>query len=659
MKKLAATLLLALTGSLFLGAQALSVSVVSTVNVICNAACNGSITVAATGGTAPYTYLWMPGAYTTPTINNLCAGAYTCTVTDAASATATVVATITQPTAITATMSATAPTTCSSCNGAAIATVSGGSGPYSYCWNGCVFTASTYSPVCSGTYNLLVTDANGCILQTTVAVNNPASPTVTITPSSTTICAGSSVTLNASGAMSYVWMPGNLTGCCPVVTPTVTTTYTVVGTAANGCTASAALTIVVSPLPVVTISGQNPTCNNADGSATATASGTGPFAYSWVPVGGNTATATGLSVGTYTCTVIDAMGCVQYSTIFLSDSCDYVWPGDANDDAIADNIDILDIGIANGATGTTRANATTAWIGQPSTAWGTTLLSGTDYKWVDCDGNGVIDPIDTQAVVLNYGLTHNNRLAAPQNSAVATDVSISFDQDSVGGGNTGTLTLSLGSSTNPANGVYGLAFRLNYDAAQIATSSIGFIGGSTWFGTPGSDQMRVVLHPNAANGYVDVAITRLDHQNVSGSGPIAQIYFTATTALNGTGNTALVPMTITNVVLIDNAEALQTTNAVGDTVSVCDDALITNVNQHANTATALYPNPANETLQFTVSGSGQQLVTIEDVTGKVVYSQYHTAGLTSISVASLPAGAYVLRVSGNDTHTTNHFTVAH
>ncbi len=61
-------------------------------------------------------------------------------------------------------------------------------------------------------------------------------PVLSVTSSSTLVCSGSPVTLTASGASAYTWMPGGLTGSSIMVNPDSTTTYTVTGTDSNGCT---------------------------------------------------------------------------------------------------------------------------------------------------------------------------------------------------------------------------------------------------------------------------------------------------------------------------------------------------------------------------------------------------------------------------------------
>ncbi|MBU3675818.1 MAG: T9SS type A sorting domain-containing protein, partial [Chitinophagaceae bacterium] len=76
-------------------------------------------------------------------------------------------------------------------------------------------------------------------------------PNVTAAAVPNEICNGGSSTLQGTGATSYLWMPLNIFGS-PMVFPNVTTTYTVTGTAANGCTATVSTTLNVVAPPIIT-----------------------------------------------------------------------------------------------------------------------------------------------------------------------------------------------------------------------------------------------------------------------------------------------------------------------------------------------------------------------------------------------------------------------
>jgi hypothetical protein len=95
-----------------------------------------------------------------------------------------------------------------------------------------------------GTTTIISAFGAGCQSITTINVPSPSYPSVSISGGGT-ICAGAQVYLTASGAPSYSWNNGS-TNNIIAVAPTVTSVYTVTGTAANGCTAAASATVIVS-----------------------------------------------------------------------------------------------------------------------------------------------------------------------------------------------------------------------------------------------------------------------------------------------------------------------------------------------------------------------------------------------------------------------------
>jgi hypothetical protein len=142
-------------------------------NVSCNGGNDGTITINASGGTQPYSFVWSNGN-TTASIFNLTANDYTVTITDANGCTLSNQTKINQPAPISI---ATVSTNCSSFgNNDGTATVSvnsGGVAPYSFMWsNG--QTNALASQLISGTYIVTVTDANGCTATANAFVNEPA-----------------------------------------------------------------------------------------------------------------------------------------------------------------------------------------------------------------------------------------------------------------------------------------------------------------------------------------------------------------------------------------------------------------------------------------------------------------------------------------------------
>lgn len=110
-------------------------------------------------------------------------------------------------------------------------------------------TAATTDITGPGTYKVNTTDANGCPGMDEIVIAAKPVPTVTATASDNTIPLGATTQLQADGADQYAWLPAetldNPTSANPVATPTTTTTYTVTGTASNGCTGKADVIITI------------------------------------------------------------------------------------------------------------------------------------------------------------------------------------------------------------------------------------------------------------------------------------------------------------------------------------------------------------------------------------------------------------------------------
>src|SRR5690606_22724501 len=281
----------------------------------CHGSADGSITVTAQDGTPGYHYS-LDG--TTFQANNLfeglAAGDYTITVRDANGCTETASIAINEPDELLATAAAVDITCHGSADGQVEVTVSGGTAGYEYSLDGMTFQGSNlFENLTAGTYTITVRDANGCTTTATASIDEPDVLSATITGVDAT-CHGASdgeATVNVVGGQapySYSW---NTSPAQTNVTATglAAGTYEVTIVDANGCVITESVTIEEPTPLLVTIDSQvDVSCNGSnDGEATVTvAGGIGPYNYSWstVPVQ-TTASATGLSAGTYTVTVTD------------------------------------------------------------------------------------------------------------------------------------------------------------------------------------------------------------------------------------------------------------------------------------------------------------------------------------------------------------------
>ncbi|MBS1613682.1 MAG: choice-of-anchor L domain-containing protein, partial [Bacteroidetes bacterium] len=275
--------------------------------------CSGStlqISTNTTGGASPYTYIWSTGSVAS-NITVATGGAYRVTITDAegCSVSATKNVYISNPTiAATATN-----TTCNGNTGTINTTLSGAKLPATYLWND-GNTQANRTGLAAGSYQLTITDGNGCTATTTATVGSNV-PTVNVSLATNNVsCFGGnngSINTTVTGgtsAYSYAWNGGatsaNRTGLAAG-------NYTLTVTDANACSATATA-VIAQPAAALAVSlaTNNVSCfggNNGSISTTVTG-GTSAYGYAWNG-GASTANRTGLAAGIYTLTVTDANLC--------------------------------------------------------------------------------------------------------------------------------------------------------------------------------------------------------------------------------------------------------------------------------------------------------------------------------------------------------------
>lgn len=284
-------------------------------DVNCFGDATGSATVTVSGGTAPVSYSWTPAGGNGPVAANLTAGNYTVTVSDGSGCTSSAAVIISEPSQLTASITANTPVSCSYENdGSLTAQANGGTPGYSYAWSGGSVNA-TDNNLLPGTYTVTVTDANGCTTSLQATVLAPAvlqASISNITPASCNGGADGSAAAQAVGGTppySFLWSNGAATA---LNSGLAAGTYTVTATDANGCT-SVTTAVVTSPSPLVlNLSSTGSTCGSTNGTASVLVNGgTGPYTYSWNPTGGTGTVANNLASGNYSVVVTDANGCIS------------------------------------------------------------------------------------------------------------------------------------------------------------------------------------------------------------------------------------------------------------------------------------------------------------------------------------------------------------
>lgn len=261
----------------------------------------------ATGGNGGYTFTWsnsLPNGASN-TVSPASTTSYVVTATDVngCSSNATIQVTVNPGPPVNAGVDQ------SVCPGGSV--ILSGGGAVSYTWNNGISNGVAFTPGSTQTYTVTGTDANGCQGTDQVVVTvNPLPVVDAGSPQS--VCQGSAVTLNGSGAVSYTWNNGVTNGVA--FTPGSTQTYTVTGTNANGCTNTDQVTITVNTASPVNAGVDQSVCQG--GSVTLTA--TGAQSYSW-----NNGVSNGVSfipgaTQTYTVTGTSANGCQSTDQVVVT-----------------------------------------------------------------------------------------------------------------------------------------------------------------------------------------------------------------------------------------------------------------------------------------------------------------------------------------------------
>jgi gliding motility-associated-like protein len=283
---------------------------------------NGSVTVTVTSGTPPYTYQWSPNVSSGSSANNLAAGNYTVTVTDANGCSDTQTITVTEIATFTLTTQTT-PVGCTGTGATATVNVIGGTGPFTYQWSPSGGNNQTATNLNPGIYTVTVTDGAGCTLTATVTIDpyTPMSLTVSGTPAFCDNANSGTATVFVSGGnapYTYLWSNGATTSALNNLAPG---TYTVTVTDASSCTETISVSVSQNPQVFVSITGNNDLCEGQSTTLTANPSGgSGGNQYLWSS-GGNSPSVNvtpppGITV--YTVTVTDATGCTATATLVVN-----------------------------------------------------------------------------------------------------------------------------------------------------------------------------------------------------------------------------------------------------------------------------------------------------------------------------------------------------
>ena len=326
----------------------LNLNVVFTSNPITPSVCaGGTIQGFVQGGIAP-NYTWMPGG----AMGNLVTLSPTATVNytvfaNAGGCSGSIVASpaVSVFPLPTFSISASTPTTCPS---SSVILTASANPQLTYSWmpGGSTNYSITASPAVSTTYSITGTNTLGCRFTTTFVQNVFPLISLTLSPNTSTICQGSSITWSVNGANTYTWLPGLLNGSTAILNPNNSTTYTIQATGVNNCTVQTSKLLGVVPNPILTASiSSGNICSGSSVSISGTNNCSGTYSvssgtYSLLsPVNANTVTlpddaiTTSLSIG-FPFTFF----CNTYNQFYISSNGFILFTNNGNSGVSAQNI---------------------------------------------------------------------------------------------------------------------------------------------------------------------------------------------------------------------------------------------------------------------------------------------------------------------------------
>jgi len=589
--------------------------------------CNGSTGTAfvyVTGGVQPYQYEWSNNTYNN-FVQNLSAGVYIVTVTDAygcSNSTSVQVTTPDGPSILIDTVQAI------SCNGLIDGkvhlSITNGTAPYTYTWtNGA--TVQDLNNLASGQYSVVVTDANGCTTIGSFSIVEPDLISIAGTINNVSCNGGNdgAILTNAIGGtlpFQYLWSLSNTTSS---LINLGIGTYTVTITDNNGCTKKNSFTIIQPTALLLSDSIRHLICaNDADGFIFINATGSnGSFSYQWNN-GSTDSALQNLSGGNYTVTVTDSLGCYATKQITLNEPL-----------AMTVNSTISDV-ICNGAATGSVTTAVNGGTGNKTYLWSSgatsnsisNVLAGTYTVTVTDANNCTIQMVNTitqpQAINLTSTVVTNQCFGDSTGSIVV---------NAAGGASPYDFLWSNGKTTsniiNMPAGTYSLTVTDNSNCTFSA---------SLLLTEPGQLNASVTL--NAQQGYA-FAIAN------GGVAPYSYIWQNELdSSIVSTLDTANLTAGTYYLTVIDS-------NACQIILPVFN--INTGFASSSNeTQVLLYPNPFTNELYISISKYKSSLKKIEiiDMQGRIIYfesidNKSNFKGI--INTLGFSKGIYVLRIHFN------------
>lgn len=526
-------------------------------------------------------------------------------------------------------------------NGSINITVEGGTEPYAYQWSNNT-SFQDLSGLSAGEYFLTITDSLGCVYTDSYTIEDAVPITLDIAsltcPGQDTANGGGQFTASGGeGNFEFFWSNGdqNSTG---LLSNASAGSYTVSVTDGNNC--PFLTEDFVLEVGIESLADSYTICDGQEVEIQLSAPNANSILWSPADLLSCTDCATPIA-NTTVDTVLEVMisnpsGCTQIGTVELLVSEECVFPGDANNDGEANNLDVLWVGMASNSMGPARPNPSTLWKGFGMDDWGqSTPLSMVDYKYIDCNGDGTINSEDVDVIMQNYGETHGAPGGGPEGAGAGAPLMVEMPAE-VADVIVHEFDLILGDADNAIAGGFGLVFSLNYDESLVEISDIDLTLDG-WFGTAANSIYEI---NRKTPGNIDIGWVRSDGQIMSGQGKIG----TLNIAFKAVTTDTPFSINIQDATLINDSEGVIEVMAMESNTIIKEDVIDAVAEPYVH-SDKMFPNPTNGKLNIDTKRMLSE-IKIFSATGKLL--ALITNPGTQIDLSKYAEGVYFLKLSGTD-----------
>ncbi len=350
-------------------------------------------------------------------------------------------------------------------------------------------------------------------------------------------------------------------------------------------------------------------------------------------------------------TVIDNGAAQATDSVYLLVFTECVWPGDADGNGEANNLDLLTMGQLFNQQGPVRPNAHTNWIGQAAPNWNLSLPGGPDAVHADADGNGIVQWADFQLIQTHYFLpqSQGNSNIIPG----GTPLYLHFPPGPFTPGDTVVAEIILGDASHPATNIMGLAFSFQYDTSLFVASSMQVNFANSWLGTNGQT-MATISHNFETVGQIDVGLARTDQISQNGYGSIGNIIVAIDDITGKRADIFQTEFVLTHVSLHTSVGTFADINTNPELFQISL-PLETDLR---NDGIQLGPVPARDQLRLSQESAFplQWHIRIYDINGKLVQQdQWLHEPVKILDISILHHGIYTISLSSNQQFFTRKF----